>query len=185
MAKRRENAMAKGTSTLKHNVRPVVLDTSPLNYLLRLGCVDILRDLHIEVLIPGAVLAELSHVAAPAEVRAWLMAPPPWAGFVAVFEIDPTLPPQLGAGEREAISFAAAKPNSLLIVDDQRARLAATQRLVETTGTLAVVRQASLQGLLDFQKTILRLVDCGFRISPSLQLEILARHERDSKDKSR
>jgi hypothetical protein len=176
--------MATISSTPQHSLRPVVLDTSPLNYLIRLGCVDILRDMHGKVLVPGAVLAELSHPAAPSEVRAWLKAPPLWIEFVRVSEIDLTLPKQLGAGEREAVSLAATKPDSLLIVDDQRARSAAMQRFIETTGTLAVVRHASLQGSLNFRKTISRLIESGFRISPRLQSEILARYEQESQEKS-
>jgi predicted nucleic acid-binding protein len=165
-------------------MRIVVADTSPLNYLIQLDCVDVLRALHGELLIPDAVSAELAHRAAPPEVQRWVASPPPWVQVVSLSETDPSLPALLGAGEREAISLAASSPGCLLIVDDQRARLAATQRGIETTGTLAIIRNAALRGSLSFPATILKLVELGFRLSPGLQAEILARYEQESQGRS-
>jgi len=54
----------------------VVADTSPLNYLVLIGCIDILPQLHQKVLIPSAVRRELLSVSAPPEVRAWALNPP-------------------------------------------------------------------------------------------------------------
>jgi predicted nucleic acid-binding protein len=53
----------------------VIADTSPLNYLIRLGQSDLLRNIYGRVLVPRAVLTELKHPEAPAEVRAWASAP--------------------------------------------------------------------------------------------------------------
>ncbi|HEX4008309.1 MAG TPA: hypothetical protein VHX60_19205 [Acidobacteriaceae bacterium] len=185
MAKRGEDVRTKTPPTPEQGLRPVVVDTGPLNYLIRLGCVDILQDLHGRVLVPHAVLAELSHPGAPGEVRAWTTAPPPWVEFISVGHIDLTLPAHLGPGEREAISLAGILLDGLLILDDQRARAAALQRHIDTTGTLALVRLASMRGPLSFPRTILQLVEYGFRISPRLQSEILARFEMESEEKSR
>jgi predicted nucleic acid-binding protein len=54
----------------------VVADTSPLNYLIRLGHPDVLREIYGRVLVPRAVLIEMQHPEAPPEVRAWASAPP-------------------------------------------------------------------------------------------------------------
>ena len=48
----------------------VVADTSPLNYLVLLGHIDILAKIYAEVLVPQTVLDELQDSDAPAEVRA-------------------------------------------------------------------------------------------------------------------
>jgi len=48
----------------------VVADTSPLNYLIRLGHPEVLRDIYGRVLVPHAVLIELRHPEAPPEVSA-------------------------------------------------------------------------------------------------------------------
>jgi hypothetical protein len=52
----------------------VVADTSPLNYLVLLGHIDILAKIYAEVLAPQTVLDELQDSDAPAEVRAWAAA---------------------------------------------------------------------------------------------------------------
>lgn len=54
----------------------VVADASPLNYLIRLACPDILREIYGRVMVPHAVLVEMQHAEAPSEVRAWASAPP-------------------------------------------------------------------------------------------------------------
>ncbi len=48
----------------------VVADTTPLNYLIKLGYPDVLRELYGRVLVPSAVLTEMQHPEAPHEVRA-------------------------------------------------------------------------------------------------------------------
>jgi hypothetical protein len=84
----------------------VVADTSPLNYLIRLGRPDVLREIYGRVLVPHAVLMEMQHPEAPAEVRAWASAAPAWLEAMQVRQLDASLAAELGAGEREAISLA-------------------------------------------------------------------------------
>ncbi len=50
----------------------VVADTAPLNYLILIEQVDLLRVLYGEVFIPEAVWHELSAPAAPASVAQWV-----------------------------------------------------------------------------------------------------------------
>ena len=50
----------------------VIADTSPLNYLILIGHVDVLKELYGEVVIPRAVLVELRHPTAPAAGRSAL-----------------------------------------------------------------------------------------------------------------
>ena len=47
----------------------VVADTSPINYLVLIARIEILKQLYARILIPPAVLAELKHPAAPKAVR--------------------------------------------------------------------------------------------------------------------
>src|SRR5882672_3573708 len=56
----------------------VVADTTPLRYLVVIGCEHLLPALFGRVLIPPAVVDELNHQNAPAAVRAWLAARPSW-----------------------------------------------------------------------------------------------------------
>jgi predicted nucleic acid-binding protein len=50
----------------------VVADTSPIDYLVLIGQIDLLRRLYQRVLVPPAVLLELTHKRAPEAVRTWV-----------------------------------------------------------------------------------------------------------------
>ena len=82
----------------------VVADTSPVNYLVLIGHVEILPRLYTRILIPPAVLAELNHPVAPEPVRHWAAHPPGWLEVltpknrVNIAQLDP--------GESEAIALA-------------------------------------------------------------------------------
>ena len=82
----------------------VLSDTSPLNYLVLIGHVDVLPTLFGDVIVPAAVRDELQRAGAPDVVREWLAGPPSWLKVRAASHPDPTI--QLGAGEVEAISLA-------------------------------------------------------------------------------
>ena len=57
---------------------PVVSNTSPLNYLVLIGEIEILPALHHHVVIPVAVSEELHDPAIPDAVRGWIENPPGW-----------------------------------------------------------------------------------------------------------
>ena len=97
----------------------VVADTSPLNYLIRLGHPEVLRDLYGRVLVPDAVLIEMRHPEAPPEVRAWASTPPDWLETIQVRQLDSTLAMELGDGEREAISLALEVHADVLLIDER------------------------------------------------------------------
>jgi predicted nucleic acid-binding protein len=56
----------------------VVADASPLNYLVLINAEHVLPKLFGEVLVPAAVIQELTHVRTPTKVREWASAPPTW-----------------------------------------------------------------------------------------------------------
>jgi predicted nucleic acid-binding protein len=56
----------------------VVADTSPINYLVLIGQIDLLPRLYTRILIPAAVLAELNHRLAPKPVQEWASNAPGW-----------------------------------------------------------------------------------------------------------
>ena len=82
----------------------VVADTSPINYLILIGQIDVLPMLYRRILIPPAVLAELSHRLAPKPVREWAADAPAWLEIVGP-KIALVLP-KLDRGETEAIALA-------------------------------------------------------------------------------
>lgn len=147
----------------------VVADTSPLNYLVLLGHVDVLRILYGRVAIPHAVRDEMLAARAPALVKAWAADLPMWMELISALRIDPTLPEILGDGEREAISLAMELKADLVLVDDLPARIAVEKRGFVATGCLTVLLDASRRGYLDFGKSLDKLKSLGFRMSPALE----------------
>jgi predicted nucleic acid-binding protein len=78
----------------------VVADTSPLNYLVLLGHIEILAKIYAEVMVPQAVLEELQDSDAPADVRAWFSVPPRWLQVCTLkFRRDPLMD-RLDRGDR-------------------------------------------------------------------------------------
>jgi len=154
-----------------------VFDTSPLNYLIQLDKAGLLPQIYGRVLAPTAVMDELSHPQAPPAVRAWALSPPAWLEKFGV-SVDPTLSRALGPGEREAISLASAVSADILIVDDFKARTAASTRGIRIAGTIAVLREASRRGHVSLTESVDRLRLLGFRISPTIVADALAEYEQ-------
>lgn len=56
----------------------IVSNTSPINYLVLIGHIELLPQLFEQIIIPQAVYNELSDKAAPLHVRRWITTPPTW-----------------------------------------------------------------------------------------------------------
>jgi predicted nucleic acid-binding protein len=155
----------------------IVADTSPINYLILLNHDALLPRFYEQVVIPPAVHGELQHPQTPPVVRAWVAHPPSW------FEVrqpqqrlEATQFPLLGAGEREAIALAQELQVPLLLMDDPEGREEATRRALRTTGTLGVLEQAAIEGLLDLPSVLTRLLTTtSFRARAELIQDLLAR----------
>ncbi len=146
----------------------VVSNTSPLNYLVLIDAVDILDELFGAISIPYAVREELSDTDTPETVRKWIAQPPDW---LQVVQIDSDGDKELEAlhrGEREAILLAEKLDADLIILDERAARRIASQRGLRVTGTLGVLNEAGIRGLVDISEATDRLRQTTFRASPSL-----------------
>lgn len=155
----------------------VIADTSPINYLVRSEYVWILHELFGELLIPRAVLIELRHRHAPAEVKDFAEHIPPWIRVVDVSGQVREIDPLLGIGEREAISLALDLGADALLIDDLAGRREALSRGVPARGTLAVLLQAGARGHLDFPAAYKTLVQLGFRTSEGLEKSLFKEYE--------
>ncbi len=82
----------------------VVADTGPVHYLVLIEAVEILPRLFDHVILPNAVVDELTHLRAPAVVKAWAGALPSWVEVKQAARVE--LAGILGAGEAEAIAVA-------------------------------------------------------------------------------
>lgn len=147
-------------------MRTIVSDTSPINYLILIGKVEILPKLFDEILIPRAVHREMQSPRTPAAVSDWAGSLPPWARLMTAARIAPGI--GLGAGETEAISLALELGISVILIDERKGRLAAEKRGLVPLGTLNILESADLRGLLDFEEAVARLRGTNFRADPEL-----------------
>lgn len=154
-------------------MKVVVADTSPLNYLLLIGEVELLQHMYGEVLIPDVVAAELSDPDAPPLVSAWALHLPSW------IQVRPTPASNekfanVDEGERAAILLAEAQPHPvLLLIDDADGRAEAERRQIAATGTLGVLRAAAMRDLVDLPAALALLKSTNFRC-PSILIEELS-----------
>jgi predicted nucleic acid-binding protein len=148
----------------------VVADTSPLNYLIQIHCQDLLPTLYGRVLVPAAVIAELEHPASPAEVRAWLGQRPAWIviGQPKSLTDAANAFPGLDPGEREAIQLALEAEADLLLMDEKLGVRLARRQGLKVLGTLGVLVQAAIRGLVDINSSVDRLRATDFRCTPQL-----------------
>jgi predicted nucleic acid-binding protein len=151
----------------------VVADTTPLNYLILIGHIDILEAQYGRILIPHAVHEEMLDHNAPASVRAWAKNPPHWLELLSPSTARNTLPPNLDRGETEAIQLAEELHSDWLLIDEAAGREEAQRRGLQTIGTLGILRNAHALGLLDLRAALSRLKENGFHMSETLLQTIL------------
>jgi predicted nucleic acid-binding protein len=146
----------------------VIADTSPVNYLVRIGSVDILPQLYGRVLVPPSVCGELQHPRAPEVVRAWILTPPHWLEIVAPKQTPDSALIDLDPGERDAILLAQEVGADEVIMDDLDGRREAERRHLPVTGTVGALRAAGKLGLVDLRAALVRLRNTNFYIEQAL-----------------
>ena len=145
----------------------IVADTSPLNYLILIGEIDLLPRLYQLVAIPQAVMNELRHPLAPAAVASFAENPPTWLETVKIEPVEASLSgtmAHLDMGEIAAISLAAAHPGALLLMDETAGRAEAARRGIRSTGTLGILRDAATSGFVDLRSAFEKLEAASFRM---------------------
>jgi len=150
----------------------VVVNTSPLVALDRIGLLDILPKLFGKLIRPQSVVDELragrsayggSDTLYNAEWLKTAEDPP-----------EMVLRKELGAGETAVIALALKIKADLVILDDLAARNVAAELGLNVTGTLGVLLAAHKKGhLLDLQGVVTELKASGFRISDQVIASIL------------
>lgn len=148
----------------------VVSDTSPLNYLVRIGLVDILGKLFSEVYIPPSVSTELGRGGAPQAVRDWVASPPAWLTIRQ--PVQAIVQPALDPGECDAMSLAIELGISQVLIDERDGRAHAASLGLEAIGTLAVLQKAAMVKLIDLHQAVDLLLQTNFRVSKRLLRDI-------------
>ena len=123
----------------------IISDTSPINYLLLIGQIDLLPSLFEQIIIPEVVRDEMLSLDAPLSLQQWIANPPFWLIVQTVSKLDATLS-FLDAGEQAAITLAQTLPTSLLIIDERLGRQIARERGIPIIGTVGILDNAADRG---------------------------------------
>ena len=144
----------------------VISDNSVLSCLAEVGELELLRVLYGRITITETIRREAEHPGAPEKLRALISAMPAWISIVPddIPYLEETA--VLDAGEASAITLAwRHRDTSLLILDEKRGRRVASELGLRITGTAGILADAAVAGLVDFEKTLLRLAQSGFRLN--------------------
>ena len=146
----------------------VIVDTSSLIALEKVGLLNILCDLYSEVLVPESVVREFGTIGLPClSVRRVA------SNLLELLITDLNL----GKGEAEAITLAS-ETGYKIVVDDSKARRVAQNMGLKITGTIGILLRAERSGLIESaEKKVRELKTKGFYISDEL-LERMARLRR-------
>ncbi len=155
-----------------------VINASPLIFLGRAGCLDLLQSVVDLCFVPEAVQTELRHRGAKDKtVRA--LAANTWIQVVPVQVIpEPVAAWGLGPGESSVLAFALqdATRNTVAVIDDLSARHCATTLGIPLRGTLGLVLIAKRRGLIPFARPVMeKLIAHGMYLSQTVLEQALSR----------
>jgi len=158
---------------------PPVIDSSPLIVLAQGGYLDLLRIAGERILVPVAIEHEVLRsgfkdpAARALSSHDWLLVVQgePVPASVSRYRLDP--------GEEAVMAWALTHPGTAASVDDWRGRLAARSLGVLVIGTLGIILEAKLRGIIPAARPVaehlLQITD--WYLSSAILAEVLARVE--------
>lgn len=153
----------------------VVSDSSAIWVLVNLGLTGLLPTLYEHVVMPSVIKAELADPKRPTAVRAFVATAPPWLEERAPKVIERI--PGLHPGEEAAIALAEEIRPDRILLDEERARKAATEKGLRVIGVVGVLIAAAERKLIDLEQTFDELKKTDFWISHKLLDKELARFQ--------
>lgn len=150
-----------------------VVNASPLIVLSRAGRLDLLQLVADRIIVPAAVAEE---VAAHSDEAARAIGEHAWLENVPAIPVSATVAAwDLGAGESAVLSWAAAHPGSLAVVDDYAARTCAEVLGVPVVGTLGLALRAKVRGRVPLARPLIEeLRRAGLYLSDALIRDTLS-----------
>lgn len=146
--------------------RIIIADVSCLILLDKINKLDLLKILFHTITITPEVASEFKNSL------------PVWIEFRNVGDktLQLFIEKFVDKGEASAIALAKELRNCLLIIDDLKGRIFAQKNRIAITGTLGIIIEAKLAGIIPTVTPILTLIkETNFKISKKLEFEILER----------
>ena len=146
--------------------KTIISDTSCLILLEKIGELDILHKLFGTIITTTEVAEEFGQT-----LPSWFeLRQPTDKNYQSIIEAS------VDKGEASAIALAIELDNCLLIIDDLKGRKFAHQLGLTIIGTIGVIVDAKLVGIIPSVKPILaKIKSTNFRITEQLELLILKR----------
>jgi len=144
----------------------IISDTSCLIGLTNVGQLDLLKKLYDRVTITPEVLKEFTEK--------YKENMPDWIDVKEAKNKDKVIEikSKFGLGESSSIVLASETPESLIIIDDKKAREYALNIGLSVIGTVAVIRQATERKIIESpqkaNEIFLELKNKGFRLKNNL-----------------
>lgn len=144
--------------------KTIISDTSCLIILTNIGELDLLEKLYGQIITTVEVADEFGE-----PLPDWFKIQSPTDKFrQKILEL------QIDRGEASAIALALEISDSLVILDDQKARKVANRLGVEITGTIGVIVKAKLRGIIESIKPLLaKIRKTDFRLSDEIERQAL------------
>ena len=143
----------------------IISNTSCLIVLDNIGMIYILKDLYETITISKEVAEEYGKEL------------PEWVSVKSVCDKKSVriLSSFVDPGEASTIALCIEIENSIMILDDMKARKLAKKLDLKFTGTIGVLVKAGKLGIIDdFTVVISRLKECGFRMPPEIEKLMLS-----------
>ena len=144
--------------------KTIISDTSCFIILSNIGELELLHKVYGEIITTIDIAIEYGETL------------PDWVEIKAVKDNykQQLLELQIDKGESSAIALALEIPESMVILDDYKARKIASRLGINYTGTIGVIIKAKLNGIIPSIKPILeKIKQTNFRISIEIELQAL------------
>lgn len=144
--------------------KPIISDTSCLIILTNIGELDLLRKLYGQIITTAEIAEEFAE-----PLPEWIKINAPTDKYrQKILEL------QIDKGEASAIALALEIPDSIIILDDQKARKVAEKLGLEITGTIGLIIKAKLRGIIISIKPFLaKIRKTNFRLSDEIEHQAL------------
>ena len=145
-------------------LKTIISDTSCFIVLSKIGQMELLQQLFRNIITTPEIAEEFDEPL------------PNWVEIVSVKDKykQKLFDVQVDNGEASAMALALEIENSLLIIDDYKARKLAKNLNIDYTGTIGVIILAKQKGIIESVKPIFeKIKETNFRISADLELQAL------------
>jgi predicted nucleic acid-binding protein len=145
----------------------LVLNASPLIFLVKIGLIAKLPEIVDQLFIPEGVISEIAKY--KDEAFEWVSKEAEKYSVKVAYVPKMIAAWDLGRGESEVITFAYQNKNMTVAIDDKAARNCARSLQIQLTGTIGLIILAKRKNLIsDVEPYLTKLIESGYRISPLL-----------------